>query len=40
MQTGFNELLTVTFTLFAVIDIVGSIPLLFSLKKKWAAFRN
>jgi multiple antibiotic resistance protein len=34
MQTGFNELLTVTFTLFAVIDIVGSIPLLLSLKKK------
>ena len=29
-----NELLTVTFTLFAVIDIVGSIPLLLSLKKK------
>jgi multiple antibiotic resistance protein len=34
MPTGFNELLTVTFTLFAVIDIVGSIPLLLSLKKK------
>jgi multiple antibiotic resistance protein len=34
MQTEFNELLTVTFTLFAVIDIVGSIPLLLSLKKK------
>jgi len=34
MSTGINELLTVTFTLFAVIDIVGSIPLLLSLKKK------
>src|ERR1700739_4880909 len=34
MQSGFNELLTVTFTLFAVIDIVGSIPLLLALKKK------
>jgi multiple antibiotic resistance protein len=34
MPTGINELLTVTFTLFAVIDIVGSIPLLLSLKKK------
>ncbi len=34
MPSGFNELLTVTFTLFAVIDIVGSIPLLLSLKKK------
>jgi multiple antibiotic resistance protein len=29
-----DKLLTVTFTLFAVIDIVGSIPLLHSLKKK------
>jgi len=34
MTSGINELLTVTFTLFAVIDIVGSIPLLLSLKKK------
>jgi multiple antibiotic resistance protein len=34
MQTELNELLTVTFTLFAVIDIIGSIPLLLSLKKK------
>ena len=31
---GFNQLLTVTFTLFAVIDILGSIPLLLALKKK------
>jgi multiple antibiotic resistance protein len=30
----FNQLLTVTFTLFAVIDIIGSIPLLHALKKK------
>lgn len=30
----FNQLLTVTFTLFAVIDILGSIPLLHALKKK------
>src|ERR1700760_724370 len=30
----FDQLLTVTFTLFAVIDIVGSIPLLHALKKK------
>ena len=29
-----NQLLTVSFTLFAVIDIVGSIPLLVALKKK------
>ncbi len=34
MKTGLNELLTVTFTLFAVIDVMGSIPLLLSLKKK------
>ena len=36
MQQGFdwNQLLTVTFTLFAVIDIIGSIPLLHALKKK------
>jgi len=34
MQLDFNSLLTVTFTLFAVIDIVGSIPLLLSYKKK------
>lgn len=31
---NFDELLTVSFTLFAVIDILGSIPLLISLKKK------
>ena len=30
----FNEILTVTFTLFAVIDILGSVPLLVSLKAK------
>jgi multiple antibiotic resistance protein len=29
-----DELLTVTFTLFAVIDVVGSIPLLLSIKSK------
>ncbi len=29
-----DEILTVSFTLFAVIDIIGSIPLLLSLKKK------
>jgi multiple antibiotic resistance protein len=40
MQTGLNELLTVTFTLFAVIDIVGSIPLLLSLKKKMGGMQE
>jgi multiple antibiotic resistance protein len=34
MQPYLNALLTVTFTLFAVIDVVGSIPLLLSLKKQ------
>ena len=29
-----NELITITFTLFAVIDILGSIPVLISLKEK------
>jgi multiple antibiotic resistance protein len=30
----FKEILTVTFTLFAVIDMLGSIPILVSLKEK------
>ncbi|MBZ5858024.1 MarC family protein [Flavihumibacter profundi] len=34
MPINFDELLTVTFTLFAVIDILGSIPLLITLKTK------
>lgn len=34
MELNIDELLTVTFTLFAVIDIVGSVPLLISLKDK------
>lgn len=34
MSLNIDELLTVTFTLFAVIDILGSIPLLISLKTR------
>jgi multiple antibiotic resistance protein len=34
-----DKLLTVTFTLFAVIDVVGSIPLLISLKTKLGGIR-
>lgn len=34
MSIDLNKLLTVTFTLFAVIDIVGSVPILISLKQK------
>lgn len=40
MHIDLNELLTVTFTLFAVIDIVGSIPLLLSLKAKMGVFQE
>jgi multiple antibiotic resistance protein len=34
MSIDIKELLTITFTLFAVIDIVGSIPLLISMREK------
>ena len=34
MQFNIQEFLTLTFTLFAVIDIVGSVPMLISLKTK------
>jgi len=34
MNIVFSELLTVTFTLFAVIDVVGAVPILISLKEK------
>jgi multiple antibiotic resistance protein len=43
-NTGFmsfriDQLITITFTLFAVIDIIGSIPLLISLKEKMGGIR-
>ena len=34
MKFDFSDLFTVTFTLFAVIDIIGSVPVLISLKQK------
>jgi multiple antibiotic resistance protein len=34
MEFNFKEFLTLSFTLFAVIDILGTIPLLISIKKK------
>lgn len=34
MSISLKDLLTVTFTLFAIIDILGSIPILISLKEK------
>ncbi len=40
MQFDIDQLLTVTFTLFAIIDIVGSIPLLISLKEKMGSIRS
>jgi multiple antibiotic resistance protein len=40
MKIQLNELLTVTFTLFAVIDIVGSIPLLLTLKQKMGVIKE
>jgi multiple antibiotic resistance protein len=38
MPMNFSELLTVTFTLFAVIDVIGSVPILISLKEKMGEF--
>lgn len=40
MKFDVNEFLTVTFTLFAVIDILGSIPLLISLQEKMGGIRE
>lgn len=40
MSFHVDQLLTITFTLFAVIDIVGSIPLLISLKEKMGGIRS
>lgn len=40
MDLNAKELLTVTFTLFAIIDIIGSIPILISLKSKMGGIRE
>ncbi len=40
MNFSIDALLTVTFTLFAVIDIVGSVPLLIGLKNKMGGIRE
>jgi multiple antibiotic resistance protein len=34
MEFNLNEFLTLTFTLFAVIDVVGAVPMLISIKEK------
>nr|MCU0404261.1 MarC family protein [Chitinophagaceae bacterium] len=40
MNFSLDAFLTVTFTLFAVIDIIGSVPLLISLKNKMGGIRE
>jgi len=40
MTVDIKELITVTFTLFAVIDIIGSIPILISIKEKLGGIRE
>jgi multiple antibiotic resistance protein len=40
MNVNLKELLTVTFTLFAIIDIIGSIPILISIKEKMGGMRE
>lgn len=40
MNLDVKELLTVTFTLFAVIDIIGSVPVMISLKNKMGGIRE
>lgn len=40
MNFTLDEFITVTFTLFAIIDIIGSIPLLISLKEKMGGIRE
>ena len=40
MVFQFDQLLTVIFTLFAVVDIVGSIPLLIAMKEKSVAIKS
>lgn len=40
MQFHLDELVTVIFTLFAVIDIVGSIPLLIAMKEKMGGIKS
>jgi multiple antibiotic resistance protein len=40
MNWNIQELLTLTFTLFAVVDIIGSIPMLISLKEKMGGINS
>ena len=40
MHINFSDLFTVTFTLFAVIDVIGSVPIIIPLKKKMGGIRE
>lgn len=40
MEFDIKELLTLSFTLFAVIDIIGSVPMLISLKEKMGGINS
>lgn len=40
MAWDIKELLTLTFTLFAVIDVIGAVPLLISLKEKMGGINS
>lgn len=40
MNLDLKELLTVTFTLFAIIDVVGSVPILIAIKEKVGGIRE
>jgi multiple antibiotic resistance protein len=40
MVWDIKELLTITFTLFAVIDIIGSVPMLISIKEKMGGINS
>ncbi|MCH5717018.1 MarC family protein [Niabella hibiscisoli] len=40
MNLSYKEILTVAFTLFAIIDIIGSVPILISIKNKAGGIRE
>lgn len=40
MPFSYKEILTVSFTLFAIIDIIGSVPILISIKSKAGGIRE
>ncbi len=40
MNISYKDILTITFTLFAIIDIIGSVPVLISIKNKIGGIRE